>query len=202
MGAGFCISPSPPSLPGQAGRREAQSSCEETKLEKPEGSHGLKPEEKPRKVAVSLVTLGPHVPAGARAPWKLSPRLRSRPSSECGGGRGGPHSPGDRDPGDGDRLCCSRARLAVNGRKGCAVQPRAQLERLSDTGLSPLDAQRIRRGSGRHAVLANFGVRGRGRKAGGGLPGHPRSKPAVWARAPGRTCPGAETAPAPGRRLL
>lgn len=72
----------------------------------------------------------------------------------------------------------------MNGRKGCAVQPRAQLERLSDTGLSPLDAQRIRRGSGRHAALANFGARGRGRKAGGGLPGHPRSKPAVWARAP------------------
>lgn len=105
------------------------------------------------------------------------------PAVSVGGGRGGPHSPGDRDPGDGDRLCCSRARLAVNGRKGCAVQPRAQLERLSDTGLSPLDAQRIRRGSGRHAALANFGVRGRGRKAGGGLPGHPRSKPAVWARA-------------------
>lgn len=100
VGAGFCISPSPPSLPGQAGRREAQSSCEETKLEKPERSHGLKPEEKPRKVAVSLVTLGPHVPAGARAPWKLSPRLRSRPSSECGGrGEGRAAQPGGQRPG-------------------------------------------------------------------------------------------------------
>lgn len=99
VGAGFCISPSPPSLPGQAGRREAQSGCEETTLEKPGRSHGLKPEEKPRKVAVSLVTLGPHVPAGARATGKLSPRLRSRPSSECVGGEGRAAQPGGQRPG-------------------------------------------------------------------------------------------------------